>query len=211
MDAERQRGRSVVLVARDRAFVGFVAFETVQDVDARSTIAALTAVGVESRILSGDAPEAVAQMATHLGIPPEHAEARVTPEGKASYVEALSQVAMVGDGINDAPALASADVGIAVGSATDVAGAAADIALLGDGLHGVPNALALCRLTLRTIHQNLGWAFGYNALAIPLAAFGILPPMAAAAAMALSSVSVVLNSLRLRQAPLGPGTFSKAS
>ena len=201
-------GATVVLVALDSQLAGGIAIAQTQRPDAREAVDALRAQDIDVRILSGDTPEAVAQAARELGIPVDATQAAVRPEEKAEAIRAIPHAAMVGDGINDAPALASADVGIAVGGATDVAGAAAAIGLLGDSLHGVPIALALCRRTLRTIHENLAWAFGYNALAIPLAALGILPPMAAAGAMALSSVSVVLNSLRLRRAPLGPGTFS---
>ncbi len=207
--ARSRAGETALLVAVDGRLAGGLAVAHHERTEAPQVIEALRAQGLEVRILSGDVAEAVARTAALLGVPEDHVRAGVKPEEKAGIVEGIPHVAMVGDGINDAPALASADVGIAVGGATDVAGAAADIALLGDGLRGVPVGLALCRRTLRTIHENLGWAFGYNALAIPLAAFGILPPMAAAGAMALSSVSVVLNSLRLRAAPLGPGTFSE--
>lgn len=205
-----REGATALLVAVDGALAGGLAVRDHYRGEARPTFEALAAQGLEVRVLSGDAPEVVARAAQALGIEAHLAEGGVRPEEKAAYIQALDRVAMVGDGINDAPALASADVGIAVGGATDVAGAAASIALMRDSLQGVPVALALCRRTLRTIHENLIWAFGYNALAIPLAAFGVLPPMVAAGAMALSSVSVVLNSLRLRHAALGPGTFSDA-
>jgi Cu+-exporting ATPase len=166
---------------------------------AREAVAALKAMGIETMLISGDGAGAVARVAHELEI--ERFEAQVTPAQKVARVRQLARggrvVGMVGDGINDAPALAAADVGIAVGSGTDVALNAAGIVLMRSDPRLVVDAIGISRATVRRIRQNLAWAFVYNVVGIPLAALGMLTPVVAAAAMALSSLSVVGNSLRL--------------
>jgi len=157
--------------------------------------------GLRTYLVSGDREAVVRELAASAGVAPENVFAEVRPDEKAGIVTRLQaageRVAFVGDGINDAPALAQADLGIAVMQASDVAREAADILLLNAGIDSIPLALDICRATLRTIKQNLFWAFVYNAAAIPLAVAGLLPPAACAAAMAASDLCVIGNSLRL--------------
>jgi P-type E1-E2 ATPase len=152
-------------------------------------------------MLTGDRSANASKIARAAGI--EEVIAGVLPDGKAAEIERLQQdgrvVAMIGDGINDAPALAQADVGFAMGSGTDIAIEAGDVTLLRADLGGIASAIGLSRATWRIMRQNLVWALGYNVIAIPAAALGFLNPMIASAAMAASSVSVVLNSLRLKR------------
>ncbi|MFE6647874.1 heavy metal translocating P-type ATPase [Nocardioides sp. NPDC057772] len=189
-----------VLVAVDGAYAGAIRVEDQVRDEAKETVRLLEESGVEVHILSGDAAATVAKVADEVGV--RHAAGGLLPEQKLARIQQLQDegkvVAMVGDGINDAPALAQADVGIAIGTGTDVALAASDITLVGGDLRGVVTALALSRRTVATIKQGLFWAFAYNVLLIPVAALALLDPVLAGAAMAMSSVSVVTNALRLR-------------
>jgi Cu+-exporting ATPase len=192
-------GKTALLVAVDGALIGVIAVADTVKVGAADAVAALRSLGLEVSLLTGDNAHTAAAIARQVGI--ERVLADVRPARKAAEIARLRGegrvVAMVGDGINDAPALAGADVGIAMGTGTDVAMAAADITLVRGDLRGVPEAIALSRATMRTIRRNLFWAFFYNVLLIPPAAFGFVNPIFAAAAMALSSVTVIGNSLRL--------------
>ncbi len=192
---------TAVLVAVDDQLLGILAISDAIKADAVQTVKDLTAMGIEVWLLTGDNRRTAEAVAKQVGIPNVMAE--VLPTDKAAKVRELKQsgrtIAMVGDGINDAPALASADVGIAMGSGSDIALEAADIALMNADTQGVVDAIRLSKVTMRKIRQNLFWAFFYNVLGIPLAALGILSPIIAGAAMALSSVSVVSNSLLLRR------------
>jgi Cu+-exporting ATPase len=169
--------------------------------NAAIVVSQLRALKLETVMLTGDDEETARSVATLAGI--SRFVARVLPAEKAEAIASLqsqgSRIGMVGDGVNDAPALARADVGIALGTGTAIAMEAADITLVRGDLAALPDAIVLSRRTLRTIRQNFFWAFIYNVVGIPLAAFGLLNPMVAAAAMAFSSVSVLTNSLRLRR------------
>ena len=194
-------GTTVWLGWDGRAHASLTVADTVRRSSQRA-IRDLTDAGLPAYLLTGDHDAAALAVARDVGIPVGRVLADVRPEDKHAMIADLQRrgkvVAMVGDGVNDAAALAQADLGIAMGTGTDVAAASADIVLLRAELPAVVDAIALSRATLRTIKQNLGWAFGYNVAAIPLAMAGLLNPMIAGAAMALSSVLVVSNSLRLR-------------
>ncbi|TXK19963.1 copper-translocating P-type ATPase [Homoserinibacter sp. GY 40078] len=195
-------GATPVLVAVGGEVAGVLAVRDSVRPSARRGVEALRSLGLRTVLLTGDDPRAARRVAAELGIDEIHAE--VLPAEKADVVQALKDsgrtVAMVGDGINDAAALASADLGIALVSGTEVAMRSADIIIVRDDLIAVAQAIELSRRTLRTIRGNLIWAFGYNVAAIPIAAAGLLNPLIAAAAMSLSSVLVVWNSLRLGRA-----------
>ena len=198
--ADPPAGASLSYVSVDGAFAGAVAIADPVAPGARDAVAALRALGIEVVMITGDREAVARSIAGEVGIARIHAGVR--PTEKAALVEAErargKRVAMIGDGINDAPALAAADLGIALGSGTEIAAAAADVTLLRGGIAALPTALGLARATLRTIHRNLVAAFLYNAVCIPIAASGLLSPVLASAAMSLSSVSVLLSSLRLR-------------
>jgi copper-transporting P-type ATPase V len=197
---ERAAG-TVVLAGWEGEVRGVLAVADTLKEGAREQVGRLHAMGLEVAMLTGDNATTAGAIAASVGI--DRVLAEVLPGDKAGEVARLQAagrtVAMVGDGVNDAPALVQADLGIAIGSGTDVAIQASDLTLLRGDLEGVAGAIGLSRRTYRTIVQNLLWAFGYNAAAIPLAAAGLLSPVVAGAAMALSSVSVVTNSLRLRR------------
>ena len=198
----KSTGDSAALLAVDGVAIAlFVAGDQVRS-DARETIEALSHKGISSWLVTGDHLEAAEKIAAQVGIAPDHIIAGVSPEGKIEKVRQLQEsghrVLAVGDGINDAAALAQADLSIAMGTGTDTAIATADITLMRPQLMGAVQSLDLSRKTLRTIKLNLGWAFSYNAIGIPIAAMGLMSPMYAAAAMALSSLFVVTNSLRIR-------------
>ncbi len=196
-------GRTSVAVGWEGHRRGLIRLADTVKPGSAAAVAELAAMGITPILLTGDAPAVAARVAAEVGIAPGDVIAGVLPAQKADAVAGLQaagrRVAMVGDGINDSVALATADIGMAMGTGADAAIEAGDITLVRGDLRTVPTALRLSAATLRIIKQNLGWAFGYNAAAIPLAALGLLNPMIAGAAMALSSVLVVANSLRLRR------------
>ena len=205
LDAARRRaeeqGRTAVLVAWDGQVRGLLVVADTVKPTSREAIAELQGLGLRPVLLTGDNEVTARAVGEEVGIAEVIAE--VMPSDKAGVVRRLQAegrvVAMVGDGVNDAPALAQADLGLAIGTGTDVAIEASDLTLVSGDLRAAADAIRLSRATLRTIKQNLAWAFGYNVAALPLAAAGLLNPLIAAAAMALSSVSVVGNALRLRR------------
>jgi Cu+-exporting ATPase len=204
-----EQAKTVMFVAVDTAMAGVIAVADPVRAESKAAVRALQEMGLDVMMLTGDNAQTAAAVARAVGI--THVVSGLLPAGKVAAIVAEQQrgrvVGMVGDGINDAPALTQADVGIAIGTGTDVAIEAADIALMRGDLAGVVRAIALSQRTMRTMKQNLFWAFVYNVIGIPVAAgvlypmFGVLlSPVLASAAMAFSSVSVVTNSLRLKTA-----------
>jgi len=201
VDAATGRGHTAVVLGRDGTAIGVLAVADTVSATAPQALRRLRDLGLTPVLLTGDNATVAAGVAAELGI--ERVIADVLPEGKVAVVEELRAegrvVAMVGDGVNDAAALATADLGIAMGTGTDAAMEASDLTLVRGDLRAAADAIRLSRRTLATIKANLGWAFGYNVAALPLAALGLLNPIVASAVMALSSVFVVSNSLRLRR------------
>jgi Cu+-exporting ATPase len=197
-------GKTAMLVACDAELIGVIAVADTLKPEAKDAVAALQSEGIEVVMLTGDNQRTANAIAKQLGIVDVIAE--VLPESKAQVIQRLQKqgksVAMVGDGVNDAPALATADIGIAIGSGSDVAKETGGIILIRDDVRDVVRAIRLSRATMTKIKQNLFWAFIYNSIGVPVAALGFLNPIIAAAAMALSSLSVIVNSALLKRTKL---------
>ena len=204
MEQLEAEGKTAMLIAIGGRFAGMVAVADTIKETSREAISRLKQMGIEVIMITGDNERTARAIADQVGI--SRVLAEVLPEGKADEVKKLQaegkKVAMVGGGINDAPALATADVGIAIGTGTDIAMEAADVTLMRGELTSIPDAMMMSKKTMANIKQNLFWALAYNSLGIPIAAIGLLAPWVAGAAMALSSVSVVLNALRLQRVKL---------
>ncbi|WP_036746777.1 heavy metal translocating P-type ATPase [Paenibacillus sp. UNC451MF] len=204
MEQLESAGKTAMLIAINGQFAGLVAVADTIKETSREAIARMQQMGIEVIMITGDNERTARAIADQVGI--SRVLAEVLPEGKADEVKKLQaagkKVAMVGDGINDAPALATADVGLAIGTGTDIAMEAADVTLMRGELTSIPDAILMSNKTMANIKQNLFWALAYNSLGIPIAAIGLLAPWVAGAAMALSSVSVVLNALRLQRVKL---------
>lgn len=204
MEGLEKQGKTAMLAAVDGVYAGVIAVaDTIKDTSAKA-IQRMKDMGLEVIMITGDNKQTAAAIAKQAGI--DRTIAEVLPEGKAAEVKKLQEqgkkVAMVGDGINDAPALATADIGMAIGTGTDVAMEAADITLIRGDLNSIADSILMSRKTMQNIKQNLFWALAYNTIGIPVAAIGFLAPWLAGAAMAFSSVSVVLNALRLQKVKL---------
>lgn len=199
---QERAGRTVVLVVVDGVAQAVIAVADTVKETAADAVARLHRLGLRTMMFTGDNAYAAQSVADEIGI--DEVVAELLPEDKVELIAGLQEqghrVGMVGDGINDGAALATADLGMAIGAGTDVAIAAADVILVRDDLGAVADAIELAHATLRTIKGNLVWAFGYNVIAIPIAALGYLNPLIAGASMAFSSFFVVSNSLRLRRA-----------
>lgn len=194
-------GKTVMLIAVNRQYGGMVAVADTVKESSAAAVANLKEMGLDVIMLTGDNERTAMAIARQVGI--ERVLAEVLPEQKAKAIQELQaagrKVAMVGDGMNDAPALAAANIGMAIGGGTDVAMEAADITLMRGDLNSISDAISMSRVTMANIKQNLFWALAYNVIGIPIAAAGFLAPWLAGAAMAFSSVSVVLNALRLQR------------
>lgn len=204
MQSLEEEGKTAMLVAIDGSFAGIVAVADTIKESSQAAVRRLQDLGIDVWMITGDNEHTAKSIAAEAGI--NNVIAEVLPEQKAEEVKRLQEqgkrVAMIGDGINDAPALATAHIGMAIGTGTDVAMEAADITLMRGDLNSIADAITMSKRTVRNIKQNLFWALGYNTLGIPIAAFGLLEPWVAGAAMAFSSVSVVLNALRLQRVKL---------
>ena len=204
MSRLEEAGKTAMLVAIDGRYAGLVAAADTVKETSREAVSRLKEMGIEVMMVTGDNERTAKAIARQVGI--ELVRAEVLPQAKAEEVRKLQaqgkRVAMVGDGINDAPALAAADIGMAIGTGADVAMEAADVTLMRGDLSSIADAIRMSRMTMTNIRQNLFWALGYNIIGIPIAAAGLLAPWVAGAAMALSSVSVVLNALRLQRADI---------
>jgi Cu+-exporting ATPase len=197
------RGASILGLSMGDRLVGVFALGDKVKPGAREVMEQLSGRGLAIHLITGDGQLTAHAIADQAGIPSGNVFAEIPPEDKARMVRTLQErgekVAFVGDGINDAPALEQSDLGIAVSRASDVAREAADLVLLNSDIHAIPEALGLARSTLRTIRQNLFWAFFYNAAAVPLAALGFLHPIVCAVAMGASDIMVIGNALRLER------------
>jgi len=204
MEELEANGKTAMLASMNGQYAGLIAVADTIKETSKKAIERLRKMNIEVIMMTGDNQRTATAIGTEVGI--DHVIAEVLPEGKAEEVKKLQaagkKVAMVGDGINDAPALVVADIGMAIGTGTDVAMEAADITLIRGDLNSIADAIIMSRKTMRNIKQNLFWAFAYNTLGIPIAAVGLLAPWVAGAAMAFSSVSVVLNALRLQKVKL---------
>ncbi len=201
MEALERDGKTAMLVAIDGEYAGIIAVADTVKETSKEAVSRLQRLGIDVLMITGDNERTAKAIAKQVNI--ETVIAEVLPEGKAEEIRKLQragkQVAMVGDGINDAPALAVADIGMAIGTGTDVAIETADITLIGGDLTSVYDAISISKKTMKNIKQNLFWALFYNSIGIPIAAAGFLAPWLAGAAMAFSSVSVVFNALRLQK------------